>query len=197
MDNNQLLQKLHQAVRESNVDEAQSILRANPRLAGEQDEAGWSAVHIAASIGCLPMVRLLLQPPDGSLSSALVNSQTKGGQTALHYASSRGHLEVTNLLLSQPGIKDLQDRQGWTPLHRASALGHADIITSLIAAFPSDIDLIDAEGNTALHVAVQEQHPSAIKAILEAGAAKTKRNQEDKLPVDYAMNNPELLALLQ
>lgn len=149
------------------------------------DEAGWRPIHIASSLGSLPVLRALM-----STSRVSVNAQTVGGQTALHYAASRGHTGIIEWLTSEFGadLRLLADRQGATALHRAAALGQVGAIQSLVHGFPSAIDRQDADGNTALHLAVIEGHPAAGRLLLELGADPGAMNKEQRRACDYAID---------
>lgn len=180
---------LEDAVRMNEMEVIQSILSESPSEALKADSAGWTPLHIAASVGHNPALRLLLP-----LSA--INAATAGGQTALHYSASRGHLEAVEIILATAGADCIGDRQGWTPLHRAAAGGHAAIIEALVAAFPKEIDRANGEGQTALIVAVQEGKGAAVRVLLEAGADVDRVDGDGMSAMHYTRGNDDILNLL-
>jgi ankyrin repeat protein len=77
----------------------------------------------------------------------------------------------------------LTNKYGQTALHRAAALGHVSIIKALIEVSPARlrtnfVDAKDNEGNTALHMAVQDRHEECVAALLDAGALRDIKNDD-------------------
>lgn len=164
----------------------------------EADEAGWTILHIAASTGNLPLLRLLLSPGDHTAAPfPTANLGTTQGTTPLHYAASKGHLESTLFLLSLPQVQLAADAHGATAMHRSAAANRPQILAELLAVFPRDVDRRDADGNTALHVAVQEAAVRCVRVLVEAGARKDMINADGKLARDYVVRgNDDLLGIL-
>lgn len=187
------LDELFEFARQGDVENLSIQVNNQNSLLTTADEAGWTLLHIAASIGNLPLLQVLLP------LFPTVNLKTLQGATPLHYAASKGHLQAVQLILSQPQVQLLRDRQGWTAMHRACALGHLDILAELTAAFPRDLELADQEGNTLLHIAVQEQRLACAKLLLELGANIDVVNTEGKRPIDFVplQGQEELKALLK
>lgn len=80
----------------------------------------------------------------------------------------------------------LSNKYGQTALHRAAALGLVSISRTLIESAPARlrtnfVDAKDNEGNTALHMAVQDKHEECIAALLESGARRDIKNNEGQL----------------
>ena len=55
---------------------------------------------------------------------------------------------------------DCKDNCEWTPLHYAARSGHLDIVKILIEKGKVNIDSINSNGNTALHLAAKNNHYS-------------------------------------
>ncbi len=95
------------------------------------------------------------------------------GGTALIYASEKGHTEIARLLL-QYGAKvntiENSFREEWTALIMAASEGHKDIVKLLLSVSGVEINIQDADGDTALIVAVLRNQSSSVKLLLEAGA---------------------------
>ncbi|PJF17752.1 ankyrin repeat protein [Paramicrosporidium saccamoebae] len=124
-----------------------------------QDEAGWTALHQAASLGMTSTVKLLLPHYPNVIIS-------KGGQTPLHYAAGKGHIAVVRLLLSMATIRDAR---GQTALHRAATLGRTEVVELLLAHSPQLINWMDADKATALDLAEQDGHETTAAYLLECG----------------------------
>lgn len=72
------------------------------------------------------------------------------GNSPLHVACMQGNAEAVNALLEQGGA-DLANHDGNTPLHLACLHGHNEII-SLVAGKSNQIDQLNQNGESALHI---------------------------------------------
>ncbi|KAK9447765.1 ankyrin repeat-containing domain protein [Limtongia smithiae] len=144
------------------------------------DDAGWTVTHIAASIGSLPVLDILL-PYHPSL-----DKQTSAGQTPLHYAVSRMRYDVVKRLLEAfPGAVRIRDKQGLVPLHRAASIGNIPMITELLKA-KSPLDPADKSGWTPLFHASAEGHGDAALLLIRTGADTQKMDREGSTFLDVA-----------
>lgn len=153
-----------------------------------RDHAGWSALHMAASVGEVSMASILVSHAELheqasstssisntssiSLSSSVspraahfVNLQNESGRTALHYASSKGHTEMVSLLIKHGANVEIKDSLGQTALHRAASVGHATIARILCDTQPRIVNEIDAQKKTALELAIEDQHEDVVQVI--------------------------------
>lgn len=90
------------------------------------------------------------------------------GYTLLHNAAYRNHPEfvefwATRLKLPVNVFLNTESRQ--TPLHIAARRGHVSVIENLYR-HGADLNAQDNEGNTALHIAVQNNNAEVIRALL-------------------------------
>eukprot|EP01029_Cantina_marsupialis_P002916 TRINITY_DN127909_c0_g1_i1.p1 TRINITY_DN127909_c0_g1~~TRINITY_DN127909_c0_g1_i1.p1 ORF type:complete len:220 (-),score=61.89 TRINITY_DN127909_c0_g1_i1:238-897(-) len=118
------------------------------------------------------------------ISANLVDPRT--GRTALHEAVCRGHTDTVRALLrgkAKLETPTMLSRQ--TPLHLAAAYGKVDIVRLLLQR-RHDVDLVDKQGNTPLHLA---STGGVCKALLRAGAEPIVANRKGQLPVDIAREN--------
>ncbi|KAJ3215099.1 hypothetical protein HDU67_000803 [Dinochytrium kinnereticum] len=143
-----------------------TLLDESLTLVAAKDEANWTPLMIAASVGCAPIVDLLLgRGADPDLGNENL-------QTPLFYAATKG---------SKVNAKD-QLRQ--TPLHRAAAKGNTAVLKLLLAAPKVEVDAEDRSGNTPLHLAVDMGNGEAALALIQAGADVTILNKEEQTPLD-------------
>lgn len=78
------------------------------------EPSGYRPIHLAASIGNLEALRLLMD------YGVDLDAQTANGTTALHYAANHGDVLVTSLLLANGADPNIADTRGFVPLHFAS-----------------------------------------------------------------------------
>ena len=62
---------------------------------------------------------------------------------------------------------DCKDNCEWTPLHYAARSGHLEIVKTLIEKGKVNIDTINSNGNTALHLAAKNNHHSVCQYLIE------------------------------
>ena len=160
-----------------------------------RDAAGRTALHLAASMGDLGVVRSLLDVKDGSSDPRRKDYQ---GQTPVHVAAREGHNEVVAELVMFSCIREAnprptsagsdsdsgrcrrarqhsfsvnhQDQYGNTPLHLAAARGHTDVIRALERTAVSvalDLSVANNDGWTPLQLAAQKGHTEAVKRLLK------------------------------
>ena len=79
---------------------------ANP---DEQNEYGWTSLHVTSERGRVKVVQLLLD------RGANVNTQSMDLRTPLHRAAYYGRLQVAKVLLEHGADLHIRDEQGKTP----------------------------------------------------------------------------------
>jgi len=99
-----------------------------------------------------------------------VDRETKGPTGgALHYASTSGQLELCDYLVDLGFEVSSLCPKKTTPLMRACSLGHTPIV-ELFLESGANVDLEDAEGNTAYMYAAKHKHQAIMDLLLEWGA---------------------------
>ncbi|XP_076420288.1 ankyrin repeat and SAM domain-containing protein 6 isoform X2 [Peromyscus maniculatus bairdii] len=141
------------------------------------DEAGNSALQLAAAGGHEPLVRFLLR------RGASVNSRNHYGWSALMQAARCGHASVAHLLLDHGADVNAQNRLGASVLTVASRGGHLGVVKLLLEA-GAMVDPHNPSGEspamggsrdellgiTALMAAVQHGHEAVVRLLMEWGA---------------------------
>lgn len=149
------------------------------------DDAGWTPIHIAASIGNVPILKELCErqiKPD-------LNQVTFQGVTALHLAVSKTHYTTVEYLLANGASTRIKDKKGQLPLHRACAIGSSKMVTLLCAKL-SPVNAKDNQGWTPLFQALAEGHGDvAVLLVNQYSADKDIQDNNEKTASDVALND--------
>jgi ankyrin repeat protein len=173
---------------------ALEVARLLEELSSVSDRDEWrnSALMVASGLGCIDVVRLLIEKgadvnakePGGDTplysasmagryqvvellldKGAEVNSNSRDGTTALMSACQTGHTEVVNLLLDKGADMNAQSSSLSRPLMMASAAGRLEVVRLLLER-GCDTEVKDASGMTALELASRRGHRS-VRDLLE------------------------------
>ncbi|GIZ41087.1 hypothetical protein CKM354_000440300 [Cercospora kikuchii] len=134
--------------------------------------SGYTALHVAAYHGYLPIVQMLLK--NGDKTAMPVDLLNNRHQTALHIACARGHEDLAQYLLDHGADPLIWNSQGQTVLHAAVVSGHSGIVRLLLNAMP-DRNMPDQDGRTALHTAVAMGHAEMVRLLLDHGMDRNAR----------------------
>ncbi|OZC06069.1 ankyrin repeat protein, partial [Onchocerca flexuosa] len=165
--------ELIDSLRENKAENAKRLLQKYDILRSGKDDSGRTAIHWAASGGCLEIVQFCVsQQEDDAVASddmgwtplmiacsagrlevvrylislpvVNVNTPNNNKQTALHYAASKNRPQITSILLKNGANVNAQDNYQATPLHRAASQGHEKIVPILLKEPSLRIDLTDS-----------------------------------------------------
>ncbi|KAL0344582.1 UNVERIFIED_CONTAM: Ankyrin repeat-containing protein [Sesamum radiatum] len=200
--------ELHSAARAGNLEVVLEIiggsgeeelkkLLSKQNQSGENTKNGYDAFHIAAKLGNLGVLRILLEAMPQLLAtvdqanttplhtaaaqghvevvdfllernSSLATIARNNGKTALHSSARNGHSEVVKALLSkEPGIATWSDKKGQTALHMAVKGNSTKVVDELIASDAALLTIVDGKGNTALHIATRKGRPQIVQSLLK------------------------------
>jgi ankyrin repeat protein len=121
------------------------------------------ALHIAANLNDLPLVRVLVD------KGALVDGTARDGTTAVAVAAASGYADVLRYLIARGANTKLPDEQGDTALAAATRAGSLDCIKLLLAA-GVDVNHKDNAGRTALMWAARSGRLDPLRSLIAAGA---------------------------
>uniref|UniRef100_A0A8C1IKA8 Transient receptor potential cation channel, subfamily A, member 1b n=1 Tax=Cyprinus carpio TaxID=7962 RepID=A0A8C1IKA8_CYPCA len=165
---------LHYACKLGIHDSVKNMLGLNI-FVGQKSREKKSALHFAAEYGRINTCKRLLET---LTDSKMLNDWDEKGLTPLHLASMAGHTQVVELLL-RSGALFQSDYKGWSCLHHAAAEGYTQTMKILLAANVKLLDETNEDGNTALHIAAQAGHVSAVMLLLDMGAEISLNNADN------------------
>lgn len=128
------------------------------------------------------------------------------GLTPLHLACRVGAIRCAQCLLDKAADVQAVTSKGQTCLHLACASGHAEVSQLVLSVFPQSMDMIDVEGNTALHECAAVGNLDSALILLKMDANAMLKNNQRRTAEDIAKikgtdlsstHNPELLQVLQ
>ena len=120
------------------------------------------------------------------------------GRTAIHHACMHGKLEVVKLFLEK--VKEeflglnILDREGHSPLHLACIGNKPENVQHLLTlSLPIDVNAMDRNGWTLLHLAAKHGHDKVFQVVLEASLEHEINvnafDSENKTPFTIACMN--------
>lgn len=132
-----------------------------------------SAVHLAAQLGRLEILKLILKE-----HKEKINSQDEDGNTPLHLAARHGHVEVVSALEMLGANVSLKNNLNFNPLHEACAAGNNEVVKQILAKHPDQIEgIFGSEGwfnmgetGTPLFLAAKNGRLETCRLLLKLGA---------------------------
>ncbi len=119
------------------------------------------------------------------------------GYSAILDACEKDLTEICLLLVEHGVDVNVQDSdQLFTPLIHAVNNGN-DVLVKKLIETKADLNIQDADGNTALHYAVLSENEYILRLLLNANAQRDLRNAENLTALDIAkMNEDEVILQL-
>lgn len=129
------------------------------------------------------------------------NFQDEKGNTPLHWASSNqtpNRLYIIKLLLKNGADIYIENKNGDIPLHSAAAEWGNSEILQLLAPFTRgflgfkkyNLNVLNKDGETPLHLASFYGSYNAVSALLEMGAKDDIKNKDGMIPVVKLVSAP-------
>lgn len=170
---------LHWAALQAKEDLVNHLISFNQSELDAEDDTGTTPLLLATLKGNLNIVRSIHK------KGADINKKNWRGHSCIQYACSRGYKDIVLYLLSNGADVNAQDGRGDTALHRLASLGRVEILTSFLNhSTKPDLDLQNSEGNTALHIACEDDQKTCALLLVEHKASVTILNKEKKTPID-------------
>jgi Peroxidase/Ankyrin repeats (3 copies) len=107
--------------------------------------------------------------------------------------------EVKRLAAGNADAHALEPASNRSALHKAAFWGHVDTVRFLANDAKLDVNVVDVNGDTALHDAVRHDHPAVVRILLEANTDLAIKNKKGRTPYDTAIvyEKPELAQLIK
>ncbi|MDF1881027.1 ankyrin repeat domain-containing protein [Sulfurimonas sp. MAG313] len=144
-------------------------------------------LHYAASIGRYSLVKYLVD------SGANVHIKDKNHKTPLVYAIEKNRIKVIIYLSKMANIQELQKDEQF---FEAAKQGDMDYVAYALSR--SDINRVNADGKTALHVASESGQFDIVAFLLNLGANRELLDYDGRTALNYAKlsGNKKLYELL-
>ena len=199
--------EVHEAIEADDADRVGDLVRQNPAVAKERNDAGISAlmltlyrgrpqlgevllaagpeldVHEAAAFGRVGRLRALLDDDPEQVAA-----RSPDTFTPLHYAAFFGRIEAARLLLERGAEVDAV-AAGFgsvTPLHSAAAGAHFEIC-ELLLEHGADPNARQAKGFAPLHAAAQHEDERLARLLLDHGADPDAATDDGRRPRDLGL----------
>jgi cytohesin len=181
---------------------------ADPNAAG----SGYTALHIAAMRGDLPLMTALIdhgadlnaRQVKGSPSQRVASGHALDirltGATPYLIAVHASQLEAMKLLVRRGADPTIPLQDGRTPLMVLAGPGTRQGATipdarlaetvKLAVQLGTPVDQADPNGDTALHVAATRRRDAVVQALVDSGASINVRNIKGETPLTAALTPP-------
>ena len=148
------------------------------------DIDGNTPLSLAVTQNKQPILRELLQHPD----RVNINIEHHS-YTALHIACVQNKSDIVELLLAADCDPNLRSNDGFMPLLSACNNGNADTVRVLLQHQDKvNINNLDVDGSTALHLAVRNNHIEVVQLLLAAGIDTTIQDMYGRTAAYYSDN---------
>lgn len=159
------------------------------------DKQGETALSAAAFNANVELASLLLA------RKARPDTVDSTGKGVILYAAARGSAQIVEMLLDAGVDPNVRYRADLTALMWAA--GHPDATPAdaalrtvkLLLARGAKVDLVDDRGRDALMIAAGLGHDAIVRALLDAGADRTRRDKTGRSALDLAAS-PEIKAII-
>ena len=164
------------------LDDDEMLEKIGPGGVNRQDCFQWTALHYAADLGFLDVVKVLVEGGADVEKPLNIDNEKR---TPLMLAAGKGHLDVVEYL-SQTAKMSAGDRLKRTALTHAVMNGATNVAGFFLNKGLAP-DKADSSGNTNLHYACAYGWYYCVKTLVDAGADVNVANEWKLTPVTVAM----------
>ncbi|WKY05736.1 hypothetical protein Q1695_006160 [Nippostrongylus brasiliensis] len=158
---------------------------------GDVDGEGNTVLHIAARNSQSFALKLLLSTLPSEQKEEVMNTRNTRGQTALHCAVRAGDPDSVHYLLNHGSEIKVLDNHRNSVIHYLADAYNEAIFKEILEAPDSnenDLDALNEEGFSALHLAVRRLKLSLIEMLLDAGASVNSKDSAGRNALFHAVN---------
>jgi ankyrin repeat protein len=137
---------------------------------------GWTALHIAANNGELPLVKALVD------RQADVNAGANYGESPLMAAiaaSMKNHRTTSSILIEAGADVNAATQDNATPLIFAAATGNADLVRLMMTAGADPSPQSKKLNMSALHIACDRNHSEVVRLLLRDNRTNVEARDKD------------------
>lgn len=189
---------LHIACEKVNVDVLDLLLQSPQINVNIRDSSkSWTPLHIAVTQGTQSLMERLL-----TMAEIDIQAEDVDGYLPVHYAAKRPMRKEKKKSSSQPvgdcrdvlfrlcgnGAVNARTPQGRGPLHLAAEAGNIPAVEIFLAQSDLDINMKDEHGDTALHLARDEE---TIGELLDKGLDVHIQNVDGDTALHCALGQPQ------
>ena len=160
----------------------------------DKSNTGGTALMYAVLGNQLNMINYLLTKTDD------LDARSTNGWTAAMIAAAKGFDSSMQLLVNAGANPSMPDVYQWSPLMRAIDNRHSGVVNYLLSLpVAEDIDHVNENGSSALHVAALAGDSDTVKQLLKRGADTTllDKNQKTARQVAVAAGHDDISELLE
>ncbi|XP_067107898.1 transient receptor potential cation channel subfamily A member 1b [Osmerus mordax] len=151
----------------------ESLVRKDPWVLRERDDAGASPLHHASAWGHVRALHFITSATD----QKELNSCDVDGNVPLHWAVQRNQSGSCAVLLELGADPNVLNTALMSPLHLAISHGHNSLLELLLSNKSTDANLEGDLGNTPLMLACSVNNCEALNMLLKHGARMCHQNK--------------------
>ena len=148
-----------------------------------------TALHFAVEANHPDVVQVLID------AGANIEIKNDEGRSPLHLASFSGELTTVKLLVEAGADVRATDAERDTCLILAAYSGHTDTVRYLAGLPEVELNQQSGDDSTALHFAVEPNHPDVVQVLIDAGADLDAKNGLGHSPLHMASISGELTTM--
>jgi len=125
----------------------------------------------------------------------VINRMNDSGVYLIHLACYNKKHEFVSFLLLMKADPNKKDHIGKHAQHYA-VMSEDTFTIDLLILYGADFNVCDLDGDTPLHYAVSNDNSSIVTTLINHNVDPLTKNKKNLLPVDYSINNTEILLQL-
>lgn len=171
---------LHEAVIKNDGEAVRKVLREHVDI-NSRNNYGRAPIHWASSRGNTEIMEMLIG------AKCDIEARDKYGMRPLLMAAWHGHADAVQLLINCGANVLAVNKKGYTLLMCAARNNRLSVIQFLMDTLEHiDVDIIDCEGQTALHHAAIAGHREIVARLVQIGANTRTANKQGRTPLHLA-----------